>query len=84
MLFRSPPSQVSEPEDTAAGDALPSSDPETENQVPSDSGTSELSTTRTMEELTNIVSGYEEKVNTVVSASTPAEYMELLFALKQE
>ncbi len=79
-----PPSQVSEPEDTAAGDALPSSDPETENQVPSDSGTSELSTTRTMEELTNIVSGYEEKVNTVVSASTPAEDMELFFALKQE
>lgn len=77
------PEAAPEAPEEPAQDSTASSAPAAEDPAPSDSGSS-LSTTRTLEELTDLVAAYEEKVNAASSTGSASDDMEAFFSLKQE
>ena len=73
--------ETSEPDNT--GEALPAADSEAEN-TPSSGASDASATTHTMEELTAMVSAYEETAGAAVPSGTAADDMEQFLTLKQE
>ncbi len=65
------------------GETLPAADSEAEN-TPSSGASDASATTHTMEELTAMVSAYEEKAGAAVPSGTAADDMEQFLTLKQE
>lgn len=83
---QSPEDSSSAPEassGTKTDDTTPASDPDDNTAVSSD-GASALSTTYTMEELTNMVSDYETKAAAAVPGGSASENMDQFLSLKQE
>lgn len=70
-------------QNTESADEALSSAPEEKISDPS-GGSDNLSTTHTMEELTAMVTSYEEQADAAVPSGTAADDMEQFFSLKQE
>ena len=67
------------PQETA-----PASNPDPEAAAPPEEDRTPLPTTYTMEELTTLVTAYEEKAGSAVPSGSASEDMEQFFTLKQE